>query len=127
MTDRSNSYARVDAFDATRVIRELDDIRSRGRRAQAVRDAGTQRAADVRAYEKRRAVVRNATPGSVQAKDDAAVLDEQCDELRAKAEAAKTAENYAKRLADDETSDQSNLQTQARLIEEILKLGGANR
>lgn len=119
-----------DAFDTERVIRELEKLRRRsnaGLRAKAIRDAGKVRAAAVAEYEKEKARVRRRTDGTAQTKDDAATLDEQCDRLRGAAEDAKVAERYAKDLADEHESNQSNLQTQSRLIEGVLKIGGAAR
>jgi hypothetical protein len=119
-----------DAFDTERVIRELEKLRRRssaGLRAKAIRDAGKKRAAAVGEYDKAKARIRRKTEGTAQAKDDAATLDERFDELRSAAEDAKTAERYAKDLADEHESNQSNLQTQSRLIEKVLGIGGANR
>ncbi len=119
-----------DAFDTERVIRELENLRRRsnaGLRAKAIRDAGKVRGKRVTEYEKERARVRRRTEGTAQAKEDAAILDERCDHLRGQAEDAKVAERYAKDLADEHESNQSNLQTQSRLIEKVLGVGGASR
>ena len=120
-----DDYDEIDPFDAARVIRELEAMRGgSGLRAKAIRDAGTERAKAVREYEKARARVRKQAPGSVQAKDDEAVLDPQVDQLREEADTAKIAETYAKNIADHHDSDQSNLQSQLKLIDRVLGLGG---
>uniref|UniRef100_UPI0005C250F7 hypothetical protein n=1 Tax=Nocardia asiatica TaxID=209252 RepID=UPI0005C250F7 len=93
----SAQYDEVDAFDALRIIRELESLRvNGGSRAKAIRDAARPRATAVRNYEKARARVRRNTEGTAQTKDDAAILDPVVDELRAKADDAKIAEAYAK-------------------------------
>lgn len=121
-------YDDVDAFDATRVVRELEALRVRnGLRAKAIRDASQPRADAVIDYEKARARVRRATEGTAQAKDDAAILDPHVDQLRAQAETAKIAEAYAKNRASEHELDQSNLQSQLRLIERVLSIGGTIR
>lgn len=123
-----SDYNEIDAFDAARVIRELEAMRQgSGQRAQAIRDAGKRRADAVREYEKARARVRRKATGSAQAKDDAAFLDPECDQLREIADDAKNAEKYANKLSDQHDSDQSNLQSQLKLIERILSLGGTIR
>lgn len=123
-----SNYDAIDAFDAVRVIRELEALRLKGGlRALAIKDASKARARTNESYEQARARVRRATAGTAQAKDDAAVLDEHCSELRERSEDAKIAERYAKDLAAEHESDQSNLQTQSRLIEKILALGGVIR
>jgi hypothetical protein len=124
----SAQYDEIDAFDAIRVVRELEALRGKeGWRAKAIRDTAKPRAQAVRDYERARARVRRATPGSAQAKDDAAILDDRVDHLRMAAEDAKSAEAYAKNLAKDHELDQSNLQSQLRLIERVLGIGGTNR
>jgi Holliday junction resolvasome RuvABC DNA-binding subunit len=115
----------LDGLDLTRVIRELIAIKGAGgRTALAIRKAEAARAQAVRDYEAECAVVRCNTVGSVQAKTDAALTDMKCQRLRKEMDVAKEAENYAKRLATAYEQDQSNLQTQARLIESTLKLAG---
>lgn len=127
MTSRE-PYQNVDAFDALRVMRELENLRTRGGlRALGVQKASRRRAEAVNAYNKARARVRRATTGSAQAKDDAAYVDPLCDRLYMEAEDAKSAEKYAKDLAEEHELEQSNLQTQSRLIERILGVAGAVR
>jgi hypothetical protein len=122
MTDR---YDEIDAFDATRVVRELEALRGRsGQRALNIRNAGKARGEAVREYEKARARVRKRTTGSAQAKDDEAILDPEVDRLREQADIAKLAEGYAKNVADHHDTDQSNLQSQLKLIDRVLGLGG---
>ena len=122
MTDR---YDEIDPFDAARVIRELEAMRGgTGQRAKTIRDAGTERGKAVRAYEKARARVRKRTSGSVQAKDDEAILDPEVDTLREISDNAKIAESYAKNCAEHHEQDQSNLQSQLKLIDRVLGLGG---
>ena len=125
MTDR---YDEIDAFSAERVIRELEAMRRRsGQRALTIRNAGNARADAVREYEKARARVRKRTTGTAQAKDDEAILDPQCDRLREEADTAKIAERYANNLSDEHESDQSNLQSQLKLIDKVLGIGGTAR
>ncbi|WP_280186239.1 MULTISPECIES: hypothetical protein [Nocardia] len=123
----SGQYDDIDAFDAARVIRELEAMRQgSGQRALAIRDAGKRRSNAVRDYEKARARVRKRTVGSAQAKDDEAI-DPEVDRLREQADDAKIAERYANNLSDIHDSDQSNLQSQLKLIERVLGIGGTNR
>jgi hypothetical protein len=123
-----SQYDDIDAFDAARVIRELEAMRQgSGQRALAIREAGKRRSNAVRDYEKARARVRKRTVGSAQTKDDEAILDPEVDRLREQADDAKIAERYANNLSDIHDSDQSNLQSQLKLIERVLGIGGANR
>jgi len=123
-----SQYDDIDAFDAARVIRELEAMRQgSGQRALAIRDAGKRRSNAVRDYEKARARVRKRTVGSAQTKDDEAILDPEVDRLREQADDAKIAERYANNLSDIHDSDQSNLQSQLKLIERVLGIGGKNR
>lgn len=115
----------LDALDLMRVMKELREIKgSHGRRLLEIRDRGFDRAKTKIAYEQERARVRNRTPGSVQAKDDAAALDPECDRLRVDMERAKIIETYVKDVSDSFSEDQSNLQTQAGLVKDAMRLAG---
>lgn len=115
----------IDGMDLHRIVRELVEIKAgSGKRVLDLRDAEARRNATVREYEKACALVRLRAQGSVQHKQDCALVDEHCDRLRAAMDAAKEGESYAKASSRQFDSDQSNLQTQARLVEQAMRLAG---
>lgn len=122
----SDQYAgELDGMDLHHVVRELGQMRGAlGKRALTIRNEETVRRAAARDLAVRQAQVRANTAGTVQAKNDAAILDEKCQKLLAEFDVAEAAENYAKRMARSDETDVSNLQTQARLIEQSLRLAG---
>jgi hypothetical protein len=116
-----------DSTDIHRVQSELRGLKGEaGRWAKAVRDAGIARAEATRAYEQRRALIRKATTGTVQAKDDAATTDDECAQLWLALETARVAEGYSKRMAEAVKSDLSNVQTQANMIRTMMGLAGVD-
>lgn len=120
-----NASHEVDALDLNRVVQQLAAIKGRiGRSLLDLRKTGVDRAAAIREYEIATARVRVKTDGTVQAKQDAALLDEHCMTLRAAMDIAKESEKYQKSFAAALESDQSNLQTQAKLIDTAMKLAG---
>lgn len=113
----------TDGMDLYRVVQELRTLYGGGGRcAVALRDAELARSHAVRTLEARKAHLRAEATGTVQAKDDAALLGSV--ELWETADDAKAAETYAKAMARAHESDQSNLQTQAALIRAAMNIAG---
>ncbi len=113
----------TDGLDLYRVVQELRSLYGGGGRAAvALRDAEVVRGQAVRTLEARKAHLRAEATGTVQAKDDHALLGSM--ELWETADDGKAAETYAKAMARAHESDQSNLQTQARLIEQAMRIAG---
>ena len=116
----------TDGLDLYRVVQELRSLYGGGgRAAAALRDAEVVRAQAVRTLEARKAHHRGVATGTVQAKDDYALLATMS--LWEAADDGKAAETYAKSMARAHESDQSNLQTQARLIEQAMRIAGVER
>ena len=117
----------VDVMDLHRVVAELRNIKGAlGKAILDLRKAGEHRALTARMYEAHAARARLHATGSVQAKQDAALIDRQCMELRIRMDVAKEAEAYQKARARSLESDQSNLQTQAKLIDTAMRLAGVS-
>jgi len=116
----------TDGLDLYRVVQELRSLYGGGgRAAAALRDAEVVRGQAVRTLEACKAHLRGEATGTVQAKDDHALLGSMG--LWKAADDGKAAETYAKAMARAHESDQSNLQTQARLIEQAMRIAGVER
>lgn len=115
----------IDGLDLHKCMSALLALRGKqGTRVKELKEAETKRKEAFRELERAAAKVRHETVGTVQAKQDAVTLDENCQALQDAFDVAETAENYAKRLANAERDDISILQTVAGLIRQALSLAG---
>lgn len=115
----------MDSFDLHQIESELRELKGQGgRRSIELRDRETARRLAARQWERRKAQVRQATQGTVQAKEDACTLDPNAYSLWEQYDGAVIAENYAKACAKDLERDQSGVQTRAKLALKAMDLAG---
>lgn len=117
----------LDGMDLVATIQELRHLRgSLGMRALTIKNAEERRRAAKRALAQAEARVRVAQPPrtTIPARQDAVILDPECQRLQQDLDVAEAAESYAKRLAESDKQDVSAQQSIASLIKVAMQLAG---